>query len=401
MATWPEASGFVVTGISSRQQTGCVICGTPAIQAINLPKYPVTELYEDFEEAFEAKGFFDQSLLYCEDCDHSFLGTILDPGFIYSNYLTTSTGSAGAEVCLKNLHTFMTDHLDVSDYGVVIDVGGNDSFFLNLIVDDRIRKINIDPNGTGPEPVRVERTNIEELDLEEFRDGRKIIVSSHTIEHVEDPNQMVAALAAVMSEDDVCLLQFPSLEMLTSDFRFDQICHQHLNYFSSRSISKLLHKHGLAVRSMEFDSNHFGTLRVLAGTVQAGTPKAESEMVPSVSLAALRQNWKTYRDYLSALDQSVDARADHCSGFGAGLMVPTLAYSLPALGKLRCLYDDNPDKHGKRFINLNVEIRPSSEMTETETIVLTSISTKLSARRILMRLLKDNVREVIVPNLSF
>ena len=399
MATRPETSGLIVTGISSRQQSSCVVCGREATRAIELPGYPVTEMYEDFDQTFETKGLFDQSLLYCEVCDHGFLGTVLDPGYIYANYLTTSTGSAGAEVCLKNLHAFMTMHLNISDYGAVIDIGGNDSYLLNLIADSGVQKVNIDPNGTGPEPVRVERTNVEDLDLEEFREVQKVIVSSHTIEHVENPDRMIAALAAVMSGGDVCLLQFPSLEKLVSDFRFDQICHQHLNYFSSRSIRKLLHKHGLVVQSLEFDTDHFGTLRVLAQKSEAGF--AESPVAQPVSLATLQQNWKIYRDYLTALDQSIDCRVDQCSGFGAGLMVPTLAYSLPAIGKLRYLYDDNPDKQGKRFINLNVEIRPSSEMTETEIIVLTSISTKLSARGILMKLLKENGNDVIVPNLSF
>jgi hypothetical protein len=376
----------------------CPICGESPEMAIDLPAYPITELYEDSALAFETKGFFDQGLLYCEGCDHAFLRSVLDPGFVYSNYLTASTGSAGSESCLENLYDFVNGQIDLTEYTSVIDIGGNDSFFLNLVPIAEMRKVNVDPNGSGDDPVQVERSNLDAVDLTGLGKGRKILVSSHTLEHVENTNQMIAAISAAMSDRDVCFLQFPSLERLVQDFRFDQICHQHLNYFSARSISLLLAGHGLSARALEYDKDHFGTIRLMA------TRAGQGDTAPagySSSMDLIRQNWKTYRSYMAALNQSIAVRVENCSGFGAGLMVPTLAYSMPVIGQLRAIYDDNPDKQGKRFINLEAGIRSSSDMRDGESILLTSISTKISARRLVNKLVELGVEDIIVPNLSF
>ena len=386
-----------INDIKRHTQSTCTVCATTTEAAIDLPAYPITELYEETEFAFEGSGFFDQQLAYCPECDHAHLRSILDVNFIYENYLTHSSGSWGAEKCLISFLKFIKKNTDITNYQSIIDIGGNDSYFLNMIEDDLIKKINIDPNATGDAPVIVEKCGIENLDLSQYSDDRKIIVSSHTIEHLEDPKKMVSAIAAAMGSDDQCFLQFPSLEMMVKEFRFDQICHQHLNLFSISSINKLLNSFGLYVETYEYDVDHFGTLRVQAKKGK----NTNTNRFPRVSQNEITQNYQTYRDYFAALNASIEARKGNVSGFGAGLMVPTLSYSLPAISTLNYLYDDDPNKIGKRFINIDVEIRPTSEMDPEETILLASISTKMTLRRILVKLIEKDLKNLIIPNLTF
>ena len=101
---------------------------------------------------------------------------------------------------------------------------------------------------------------------------------------------------------------------------------------------------------------------------------------------------------MNVIDQNINS-SDLIYGFGAGLMVPVLSYFLPSLKKLECIYDENINKHGKRFINLNVPIRPLPKKSDlnSDDIVITSVTTKSAARAIFSKLSNLGAKNLICP----
>jgi len=123
----------------------CPCCNQLAEGIIQIEKYPLTEFYKIYEnEGGELSGFLDQELCYCEQCDHLFLEKIIDVREIYTNYLTTTTSSKGAIDCLLNFKKFIDKKLDVENPTYVIDIGGNDSYFLGLFDKSKFDLVNID-----------------------------------------------------------------------------------------------------------------------------------------------------------------------------------------------------------------------------------------------------------------
>ena len=79
------------------------------------------------------------------------------------------------------------------------------------------------------------------------RNKKTIFFSSHTIEHLEDTVSFIHQLSNTLKKDDHIFLQFPSIEMMVEDKKFEQICHQHINYFSIESIYNLCKKFKLYI----------------------------------------------------------------------------------------------------------------------------------------------------------
>ena len=48
-------------------------------------------------------SLINQGLLYCQNCNHLSINKVLDPNFIYSNYLQTSNSSGGCNVAFKKI----------------------------------------------------------------------------------------------------------------------------------------------------------------------------------------------------------------------------------------------------------------------------------------------------------
>jgi hypothetical protein len=381
------------------KQTKCPCCSGQSSSVMDLPRYPLTEFYKQNSDKREPFGFIDQNVQFCSSCSHLFIGKILDARKIYNerNYLTSSISSKGAVGCIDEFVDFIKKTTTDTDLhgSTLVDIGGNDSTLLMNFIGDVNHLINIDPNAKADDKtIEVHREFLEEVNFSDFHGNvNKVFVSSHTIEHLEDPASLLRKLSKVVRDKDILYLQFPSLEKLVEQSRYDQICHQHINYFSLNSISKLMESEGLYIQKYEFDTYHFGTLRVklTRDTVSSKEYKSftESEIINSYSV---------FRKYYHYLNDSICDVFLKGQGFGAGLMVPTLSYNLPVIDQLSVIIDENPSKAKKKFINLNPPIHGIDKLDISSPVLMTSISTKATARAIFNKLTLMGVKDICFPS---
>ena len=376
--------------------TNCPCCERVAKSVIDLPNYPLTEFYKNIDNQAQRYGFIDQEVLFCDRCNHLFLKKILDAQKIYSNYLTSTISSSGAVICLQNFADFIRGTMsDVSQYSL-IDIGGNDSTFLQFFDGKISNLINIDANASAEnEKIKLYKSFVEDFDFDEFKTiGKKIYASSHTLEHLENPVLFIENLAKTINTNDVLYMQFPSLELLIQQRRFDQLCHQHLNYFSLASICETLNRFGLYINKYEFDSSHFGTLRLKASrTSTSNQDICEKRTAHDVSAA-----YANFSQYYRALNSILEEPFEGGQGFGAALMVPTLAYHLPLINSLNKIIDQNPSRINKRFINLDPPILPMTELELHKPVLVTAISTKAATRSIFQKLSTLGVADICIPS---
>ena len=138
--------------LEKQSLTHCPCCNTLATAVIDLPQYPLTEFYKDVTETTASYGFVDQQVLFCSDCNHLFLRKVLDAQQIYSHYLTSTISSRGAVVCLENFVGFIEKSADnLADFSL-IDIGGNDSTFLEYFSGRVANLVNIDANASTKNP---------------------------------------------------------------------------------------------------------------------------------------------------------------------------------------------------------------------------------------------------------
>ena len=172
-----------------------------------------------------------------------------------------------------------------------------------------------------------------------------------------NPITLLENLSKVLTNKDEFYLQFPSLEKLIEQKRFDQICHQHINIFSLNSIHKVLKNYNLYINDYEFDTSHFGTLRLKISRNKKS--KLKVFKYKNLYKTAI-SSYNLYLEYYKNLQSTLKSNFKNGQGFGAGLMVPILAYYLPMINNLDLIVDENKTKHGKKFINLKPVIKDIS-----------------------------------------
>lgn len=365
----------------------CIVCRSETAELISMPRLPMTELYEQWMPEFAPRGFVDQAFMYCAACSHGQLKTVIPAQELYSNYRTQTWRSVGASHSVSAFFSFIESSMDVARFDKVIDIGANDcSLLQNFPIGKRIA---IDPNAGGD--AHLIRSYVEAADLMQFRKQKKLILCSHTLEHLADPRILFDKMHDCMTSEDVAAFQFPSLDYMVRDARIDQIHHQHVHYFSLRSISNLLKQCGFKITDHLFDQAHYGTLRIVFRRDAGETIGAE---IPADSIADAAADFRAECATFGAAIR----RLENPTGYGASLMFPVLTYYVPELSKVREIIDADPSKHGQRWINVNSRIIPANKAKiEGKDFVICAFNTKLAVRKIAAQLFEKGARNVVAP----
>ena len=151
---------------------------------------------------------------------------------------------------------------------VVIDIGANDGTLLSYYNKNSWYRV-------GIEPIKKWANECEKFadfvindffSLESYLDNlgdkkAKIITIISCFYDMEDPNKFVGDIANILAEDGIVIIQQNYLAGMLAQTAFDNIVHEHLEYYSLKSLENLLNRHGLEVFDVETNSINGGSFR--------------------------------------------------------------------------------------------------------------------------------------------
>lgn len=154
---------------------------------------------------------------------------------------------------------------------IVIDTGCNDGTLLRTYPKSSLKLVGFEPAENLVEDARRDTYWIfnDFFKSDVFRDKfasekAKIITSIAMFYDLEDPNTFVHDVAECLSPDGVWVVQQNYLASMLQKNGFDNIGHEHLEYYSLSTMEKLLTKHGLDIFDVETNDVNGGSFRIYA-----------------------------------------------------------------------------------------------------------------------------------------
>ncbi len=391
--------------ISFKKRAYCAVCeeklANPTIRLTNLP---LTEIYTN-KKPKKLFGFADQEFFLCRRCGHGQIGNIISPEILYTSssyfFLTSrsKTATSANDVFLAFMHSILRGRkLDN-----IIEIGCSDLYLLNDLRSLAKKLYGIDPVLSGrerelsDEKITVIGGFFEDAHLEEEVPQNTLVISSHTLEHVEDPKKMIGSLLRHASDKTIFIHQFPSLEPMISDLRYDQIFHQHLHYFSLSSFFSLIEMLGGEIVDYTINYLHWGALMV-AFKKKSGDRKAIRMKTERLEPKRIRQDYKTFQSRMRFTNEYLTSLSgEKIYGYGAALMLPILGYHLKNdFSSFECILDDDKSKEGLYYINLPVAITTPERVKDirSSSVMITAYNT---VRSVLPRVLSFKPKRIILP----
>lgn len=375
----------------------CPICSSKNIDKISeLKKYPLTELFspKDSKKSFPLTEV-DQSFLFCSKCQHAFLGTIIDPIYLYdpSNYIFSTKDNFSGHI--TNFAEFINKR--TSNISTCIDIGGNNSILSELVKADN--GYILDPNSEISKSKKYKSIQkfYEECDPRVFEESSVTIISSHTLEHIESPHLFFDFISNISNFEEG-FLQFPCLEMMNESNRFDLIHNQHIHYFSINSFSILANKYGFYVTDFKYDRDHYGTLQV---HLKKGSENNNNNNLNKFNKYETKQMVQSFNSFskLCVINNDFLDKFNNLYCYGAALMLPITFYHHPSLNYSKGIFDANHKKSKIKYANIDIPIifdDLEKDISKNE-ICITATATRLTHRKILSKLTDRNPLYIISP----
>jgi len=223
-------------------------------------------------------------LQYCPECHNLQLSECVNNEELYKDYLYVTPDSKMLQRHYQVLIDFLSDRKYLNNRSSLIEVGSNSGQFLQQIKKYVDRYIGIDPaesivkeaNEKGINTIcDFFGTNSVEKILKAF--GRAdLIVGRHCMAHNCDLNSLFSAACSLLTDDGVLVIENAYVLNTIENNEYDQIYHEHMYYFSIRSLDVALRNNGLRIIDVTKSDIHGGSIVFVVSKIESNMKESDS-----------------------------------------------------------------------------------------------------------------------------
>lgn len=245
----------------------CRICGGSLKDVLDLGDIYLNNFVDDGTAIYKAP----LTLTVCthKECELVQLKHTADLDKLYRQYWYQSGLNKGMIASLQDVVNDIMDHISLLPGDIIIDIGANDGTMLSQFPPN-MYKVGFDPalnlkSIVGQRCNRFYNTYFDaDLYLADHPDPwlAMVITSIAMFYDLEDPNKFVEDIKRCLGEDGVWVIQLTDLISMLKANAFDAVCHEHLEYYSLKTICYLMGQHELEVYDVSTNGVNGGSIRV-------------------------------------------------------------------------------------------------------------------------------------------
>lgn len=368
--------------ISASEITHCRICKAgKLLNIISLGNIALSY----FINAHSIPPAFPLSLVLCQKCFLLQLKHTVPSRLLYTeNYGYKSGINQTMRSELKEIVERALEKLtNVTKETIVVDIGANDGTLLKNYPASITR--------VGFEPVlklaaicekQCDKVFQNYFNAKAFIDvygGKKasIVTAISCFYDMEEPNTFLKDVTSIMRKDGVLIIQQNYLVAMLKQNAFDNIVHEHLEYYSLLSLQNLLNRHGMEVYDIEENDLNGGSFRtfiafkgekIITSTVKKMQRKEEKLKLDQKEIyLKFAQRVKRNRKKLLHFVQKKVGQGKKIYLYGASTRGNTLIqyYNLDR-SLITAAVERNPEKWGKRIASMQIPIISESKARENK-----------------------------------
>ena len=213
-------------------------------------------------------------LIFCEkkDCGLLQLKHTASRESLYKEYWFRSGLNEKMIEALKDITKSVEKRISLSENDIVLDIGCNDGTLLRSY-QSKVRLVGFEPASNlvdeakeGTDLIINNFFSFHEF-MQYFPNERiKVITSIAMFYDLEDPNSFVSDIVSCLDLDGIWVIQMAYLIPMLELNAFDNIVHEHLEYWSLKSLKRLLEEHNLEIFDVELNDVYGGSFRIFVKT---------------------------------------------------------------------------------------------------------------------------------------
>ena len=246
----------------------CRSCGNSDLKrVVSLGYQPLANnLLKKEEEKCE---LYPLEVNYCSKCHNCQLSVSVDPKKMFSNYLyTSSTSKVFRNHFVNAANKYFKDLKLNKKKSYIIDIGSNDGVALKPFLDLGFKKVlGIEPAKNlaklaNKNKIKTFNGFLEKKNLKKIKKNADLILASNVFAHSDKLREMAECMFKLLSKKGTIIIEVQYLMNTLKDLTFDNIYHEHYNYWSLTSLINFFKQFEAKIIKVERVNTHGGSLRV-------------------------------------------------------------------------------------------------------------------------------------------
>ena len=249
-------------------KTECRVCGSGFNHYLSLGLSPLANNLNDKRN--EKNELYPLDLNFCKECYNSQLSVVVPPKKMFNNYLYLSSTSKQFRDHFLNFAKKIKKELSLNDKSVVVDIGSNDGIFLEPLKNLGIKAIGVEPaknvakvaNSKGLFTLSKYFDDKTVIKIKNDFGKVDVVTAFNVFAHGDGLKEILENTQNLLKKDGEFIFEIQYLLRTIKDLTFDNIYHEHVNYWCLLSILKFFENSEMKVYKVEEVDTHGGSLRV-------------------------------------------------------------------------------------------------------------------------------------------
>ena len=353
----------------------CKNCNKNSLKRIvKIGKQPLSGFFHKTKKTNLQK--FSLDLFKCSECDLVQLSNLANTKKMYGVHYGYKTSVSKMMIShLREKVVRLKKNYFLKKQSNILDIGSNDASFLKLLgknfnlygIDPSAKKFNKEYKGMKLITDFFSKKNI--IKKIKNTNVKFDLISSFAIFYdVEDPNSFCKDIESLLDENGLWICEFSYLPLMLKNLTFDQICHEHIMYYTFTVFEKIISNNNLKVIDIQLNEINGGSIEVVVAK-KTSARRSIIKKIEKIKLDEKKITKKSFQNFSKRIqkvrdDLNVFIKKNYpIMGYGAstkGNIV--LNYSKLNSKMIKFICDANSKKYGKYTPGTNIKIISKKKM---------------------------------------
>ena len=310
---------------------------------------------------------------YCDKCHNCQLSVAVNPKKMFSNYLyTSSTSKSFRDHFVNATKKYIKDFKLNKKTSYIIDVGSNDGVALKPFKDLGFNKIlGIEPAKNlaklaNKNKIKTFNGFLEKNNLKKIKKNADVILASNVFAHSDKLKEMAECMFSLLNKKGIIIIEVQYLLNTLKDLTFDNIYHEHYNYWSLTSLINFFKQYDGTIFKAEKINTHGGSIRIY---IRKGKKiKIENnvkELIKEEEKFGIKkyQTYKNFAEKVYKIRENIrrnilklKKKSTKIIGYGSPAKATTALNFFGISSEIDFIVEDNNLKHGKYLPGMKIPI---------------------------------------------
>jgi nucleoside-diphosphate-sugar epimerase/quercetin dioxygenase-like cupin family protein len=260
---------FLRKNLMDHYKKECRSCGNTDLKdVVSLGLSPLANNLLNSSE--EENKLYPLEVKFCNECKNSQLSFVAPPREMFDNYLYVSSTAHSFRSHFENAAVKYASEFNLNENTLVVDIGSNDGIFLSPLIKMGIKSIGVEPaknisdlaNSNGILTINSYFDSEVVNSIIKEHGKAKIVTASNVFAHSDELVNITKSVFDLLEEDGTFIVEVQYFYDTLKDLTFDNIYHEHCNYWTVTSLNNFFKNLGFSINKVERINTHGGSIRV-------------------------------------------------------------------------------------------------------------------------------------------